>query len=74
MNVTIESVIALDATQKKELETVLTEKIPKATFEYLVNEKILGGLRLTAGSKRIDLSLSGRLSQIEKQLESQQRN
>lgn len=67
MTITIESAVKLDDTQKKELEAVLSKKAT-GSFTYVVNPKILGGLRVKLGGKQIDLSLAGKLSQIKEQL------
>lgn len=64
MNILIESAIKLDAATQKEIESMLSKKYAAADYSYVVNPKVLGGLRVTVGSKRIDLSLEGKLSQI----------
>ena len=65
MTVNIQSAIPLDQEQKKALETVVTKTHTHAEFIYQVDKAVLGGLRVTIGSKRIDLSLAGKLNQIE---------
>ncbi len=68
-HVTVESAIALDATQTKSLETLLAKKLEgKLDISYVVNKEILGGLRVTVDSRRYDVSLSGKLEQISKQI------
>lgn len=66
MTIIIESAIALDKDQKSEVESILKSK--GSAFEYEVNPEILGGLRVTIGGKRIDLSLSGKVAQITKNI------
>jgi F-type H+-transporting ATPase subunit delta len=68
MNVLVESAIELTADQKKELQDILKKKLGTVTLKEKVNPSILGGLRVTAGSKRVDLSLKGKLDQVKKML------
>ena len=65
MIITVESAIELDATTRKEVEAVLAKHKQKGEIQYRVDLHILGGLRVYLGSKRIDLSLKGRLAAIE---------
>ncbi len=70
MVILVESAVKLGAGELSALETLLKKKIDgKFTIEAHVNEDILGGLRVTIGSKRIDTSLKGKLEQVKKQLE-----
>ena len=64
MIITIESAIKLDKEQQMEAEKLLSKKFADPTFTYKVNKDLLGGLRVTMGSKRIDLSLAGKLAQV----------
>lgn len=64
--IVIESAIKLDKDQQSEIEKTLKSK--GSDFEYKVNPEILGGLRVTIGGKRIDLSLAGKVSQISKSI------
>lgn len=64
MTIIVESAIKLDNTQRSEIQALFSKKILNAEYEYVVNPKILGGLRITMGGKRIDLSLDGKLRQI----------
>lgn len=66
MTIIIESAIALDKDQKTEVEKVLKSK--GSQVSYKVNPEILGGLRVTIGGKRIDLSLAGKVNQITKNI------
>ncbi len=67
MTVTIESAVELDATSKKEIESTVSKHVKVATdFVYKVDESILGGLRVSLGSKRIDFSLKGKLDTLKK--------
>lgn len=69
MKVIVETAVALSAEQKTEIASLLKKKGIAATLEEKINPDILGGLRLNLGSKRIDLSLAGRLDQVKKQLQ-----
>ncbi len=68
MTITIESAIKLDKDQQTEIENVLSKKVENAQFVYKVNKEVLGGLRVTVGGKRIDLSLAGKLRQVQQSL------
>lgn len=70
MKVIVESAAILDDKQVKELNALLKKKLGgEFTLDQRVNTEVLGGLRLTLGSRRIDVSLKGKLDQIKKQLE-----
>ncbi len=66
MKIIIESAIKIDKDQQAEIEKTL--KSQGSEFEYKVNPEILGGLRVTIGGKRIDLSLAGKVNQITKSI------
>lgn len=69
MNVLVESTVKLSATELSAVQALLTKKIEgKFDIKNTVNEEILGGLRVTIGSKRIDVSLKGKLDQVKKLL------
>ncbi len=65
MTIKVESAIELDAATRKDVEAVLAKHKLAGDIEYAVDSLILGGLRVYLGSKRIDVSLKGRLSTIE---------
>ncbi len=70
MQVLVESAIKLDGEQIKAVTNLLTKKVGKGVvLTNVVNPDVLGGLRLSIGSKRIDVSLVAKLDQIKKQLE-----
>ncbi len=70
MKVIVESAIKLDEKQIKEVSALLKKKVEgEVTITNVVNPEILGGLRVTIGSRQIDTSLKGKLSQVRKQLE-----
>lgn len=62
MTIIIESAIKLDTVQRSEIEKTL--KATATDVTYTVNPEILGGLRVTFGGKRIDVSLAGKVHQI----------
>lgn len=70
MKILVQSAVKLDADSKKELEALFAKKYGK---DYSMTEEIdasvIGGLRITVGSNRIDTSLAGKLSQVQEQLE-----
>ncbi len=70
MKIIVESAVPLDKQQLTLIEAILEKKVKETfTVEAIVNEEILGGLRITIGSTRIDASLKGKLDQVKKQLE-----
>lgn len=70
MKVIVESAVKLDEKQLKELGSILKKKLSgEISVSNQVNPEVLGGLRLTIGSKRIDVSLKAKLDQVRKQLE-----
>ncbi len=66
MKILIESAIKLEKDQQTEIEKTLQSK--GSEFSYKVNPDILGGLRVTLGGKRIDLSLAGKVGQVNKMI------
>lgn len=65
MRVLVESVIELTQVQKKKIESLLKKKYDEEIkLKTKINPQVLGGVRLTFGSTRIDLSLEGKLEQI----------
>ncbi len=70
MQVLVESAVKLDGEQMRAVTNLLTKKVGKGVvLTNVVNPDVLGGLRLSIGSKRIDVSLTAKLDQIKKQLE-----
>ena len=68
MTITIESALKLDKDQQTEIENVISKKVDSPQFVYKVNKEVLGGLRVTMGGKRIDLSLASKLRQVQQSL------
>lgn len=70
MKVIVESAVKLDEKQLKDLSALLKKKLGgQLSLSNVVSPEILGGLRVTVGSRRIDVSLMGKLNQVRKQLE-----
>lgn len=69
MKVTITSAIPLTAEQRKKLVSALEKKYStKHEIEEQVDEQLLGGVRITIGSRQLDASVRGKLHSIEAQL------
>ncbi|HSW89659.1 MAG TPA: F0F1 ATP synthase subunit delta [Patescibacteria group bacterium] len=70
MNILIESAVKLEKEQEEKILAVLNKKFGNdISADFKVDNDLIGGLRVTInGSERIDLSVRGRLSQIEKLL------
>lgn len=62
----VTSVIKLTATQKKELQDILSKKYGVESIQEVINPDILGGLKVTIGSKQIDLSVRNKLDSLRK--------
>ncbi|MFH1430104.1 MAG: ATP synthase F1 subunit delta [Candidatus Uhrbacteria bacterium] len=64
--VTVESAITLSGEQQKHIEQTLCERIGTAVLaSYSVDPSCIGGLRVCiAGTKQIDLTVSGNLAQL----------
>lgn len=66
MKVSVETVKKLSSAQNNKLKKVM-EKIfgKQIVVDYVINPKILGGLRVQCGSKMFDNSLSSKLNYLE---------
>ena len=63
--VTVESVVELNSAQKTALLASLKKKYGKdVSLVEKLNPELIGGIRVTIGSTRIDLSLQSRLDQL----------
>lgn len=70
MTALIESAIPLQDKEVSAVKTALAKRYSDSLeYSFVVNPEILGGLRITVDSSRIDLSLSGRLSQVSSALQ-----
>ncbi|HCC23798.1 TPA: ATP synthase F1 subunit delta [Candidatus Falkowbacteria bacterium] len=64
--VIVESVVPLTVTQTKQLASLVAEKLGiKVLLRNLINEKILGGLRISIGDTVIDSSIAGKLQRLQ---------
>ncbi len=70
VSVKITTAIELSATQRTAMEKALTKARPdqKLSFEYVVDPKVLGGVKLTVGSQELDGTVRTKLSAIKHQL------
>lgn len=66
--VLVESIIPLNSDEKSNLVALLTQKLGQVTLKEKLNLNLLGGLKLTFNGQVVDLSLSTRLNQINKNL------
>ena len=66
--VTVTSAIALSDSQKKSLKAGLEKKYGAITMNEVVDEKVIGGLKVTVGSEQFDATLSAKLSQLRQNL------
>lgn len=70
MHILIESAVELESEQLTGITKILEKSFGKGvTVDTNVDSEVLGGLRITLnGSKRIDLSLLGKLDYVKKVL------
>lgn len=65
--VTVESAVALDATERQKVESGLAKDHgSNLTIEYKINPELLGGLRIKVGDDVLDGSVQGRLDRLSK--------
>jgi len=69
MKFVIESVVELTLAQKKALESKAKKVDKTATFDYLLDKSLIGGLRISSNSKVLDLTLKAKLNQLRSELE-----
>lgn len=62
--ITVETVVRLSDSQKKELTSLLKKKFGTDKYVSILNPSLLGGIRITVGSTQYDASLQGKLSQL----------
>lgn len=62
----------LSAAQFKKAQSVIEKKMKMDTtdisYEQIIDPTVLGGIKITAGSKEIDATVQGKLEKIRKQL------
>ncbi len=70
MLVTITSAVTLSSQQTEQVRSSIKKKYTqeKLEFQELVDPKVLGGLKLTIGSKNYDATLRARLDSLREQL------
>lgn len=69
MKIIIESAIELSSTQIASLETKLGEIFnSKLNLEFQVSEDVIGGIRIVAPNKTLDLSLAAKLTLLKASL------
>ncbi len=65
-----ESVVPLPAKKQLELQELFMEKLKgKVVFRNVLNEKILGGLRIRIGDSVVDSSLAGKIMRLKEKIE-----
>lgn len=66
--ITITTAQKLDAVQMKEFKTLVESKVGEAEYKQVVDERVLGGLKIAIGNQEFDATLSGKLKKLESQL------
>ncbi len=64
IQLTVTTAHELNSEQKKQVETIIANRVGDAKLIYEVNSEILGGLKLTIGNQTYDASLEGKLTKI----------
>lgn len=72
MNSIVTSATKLSETQKKKVTSALEKKYPDAQITFIVDEAAIGGVKITVGSKQIDMTLQAQLLQLQKTLKEEQ--
>jgi F-type H+-transporting ATPase subunit delta len=66
--VTVISTISLSDAQRKTLTSGLEKKFGPIQLVEQIDEKLIGGIKVTVGSQLFDASLAGKLIQLKKNL------
>ena len=65
----VTTAIALSDALQAKVEKTLSAKVGKgAKFEYVVDPQVLGGIKMTIGSRELDGTLRAKLAQIHERL------
>lgn len=66
----VTTAVPISAAQRQKLVKSLEKKFSgqEIKLEEIVNESIVGGLKLTVGSREIDASIASQLTQLKEQL------
>ena len=67
-NVIVTTAIALSAEQKQTLQSALTKQYGQISFQEIIDEDVLGGIKVTVGSKQLDVTVKSKLNQLRKSL------
>lgn len=68
VKVTITTASKLDAKSVETLRKAFVRAGKKAEFELRIDPQVIGGIKIVMGSKAIDMTVAGQLSQVKKQL------
>ena len=64
--VTVESAVQLTDTEKVQIKSLLSKKFsPPVNIIFSLNPSLIGGLKISAPGKELDLSVLGRLEEYE---------
>lgn len=66
--VVVTSTISLSDAQKKALVSGLEKKYGPVSVVEKIDEKLIGGLKVTVGSEQFDASIAAKISQLKKNL------
>lgn len=67
--VTVTSAVKLSSTQLKTIQDAFTKKFTSVDLETVIDPQIIGGVKVTIGSKQIDASVQGKLNQLKQALQ-----
>lgn len=67
--VTITSAVKLNAEQLQTIQAALTKKFKTVDVNTVIDPTIIGGIKVTIGSRQIDASVEGKVNQLKQALQ-----
>ncbi len=64
----VTTAVSLTDSQKKQIQKTLSAKFGSETFEEKIDETVLGGIKITIGSKEYDATLQSKLERIKQHM------
>lgn len=68
MKILVTSAVPLTTEQTKKIESAFVKNHPKSSIDFRVDPSCIGGIKVTIGSKQIDMTLQSQLHALEKAL------
>ncbi len=64
----VTTAVPLTDAQKKKIQQALTAKLGSGAFEEKIDETVLGGIKITVGSKEYDATIQNKLERIKQHM------